>query len=141
MRRPSRHSGFTLIETIAAIVILAIAVPPMFWSLRDAYTSRVQTLHASQARWLATEKLEDVVADRHSTTRGYTYIDEANYADEPAISGAANFARTVSITETSADLASAGTGYKNVTVTVSWTDLAGTDHALTITTVLTELAL
>ena len=34
-RRP--RAGFTLIETIAAIVILSLAIPPMLWAVREAH--------------------------------------------------------------------------------------------------------
>ena len=58
--KSSRHSaiprsrGFTMIEAIAAMVVLAIAVPPMLWSLREAQVQRANATLASQARWLAT---------------------------------------------------------------------------------------
>ncbi|MEM7229572.1 MAG: type II secretion system protein [Planctomycetota bacterium] len=135
-RRQTR--GFTLIETIAAIVILAMAIPPIFWALRDGATRRVGALQASQARWHATDKLEDIIADRHSTTRGYDYVITGNYAAESPIAGANAFSRTVSISETAADLVTVGTGYKTVTVTVSWTDLLGTSNDLAVSTVVTD---
>ncbi|MCZ6542471.1 MAG: type II secretion system protein, partial [Planctomycetota bacterium] len=69
----ARTHGFTLLETIAAVVILALAIPPMLWAVREAHIQRVNPMLASKARWLATEKLEDIIADRHSTTRGWAY--------------------------------------------------------------------
>ena len=68
----ARRRGFTLIETIAAIVILAIALPPMLFAIRDAHVQRVNPVLVSQARWLATEKLEDILADRHSASATIT---------------------------------------------------------------------
>ena len=132
-----RRSGFTLIEMIAAIVILAVAVPPMLWSIRDAHSQRVSPMLASKARWLAAEKLEDLVADRHSTTRGYDYLIAANYPAEPTITGYAGFSRSVSLTETEVDLVTAGTGYMNVTVDVSWDHVTGSS-TLSVATVLTD---
>ena len=82
MRRShvSRHvRAFTLVEAIAAIVVLSIAVPSMMWAVRDAQMNRIDMLFASQARWLATEKLEDIIADRHASTRGYVFLLPANY--------------------------------------------------------------
>ncbi len=64
----TRRAGFTLIETIAAIVILAVAVPPMLWAVTESQRQRINPMMVSKARWLAVEKMEDIIADRHSTT-------------------------------------------------------------------------
>jgi prepilin-type N-terminal cleavage/methylation domain-containing protein len=135
-----RCTGFTLVELIAAIVVISIAIPPMLIALRSAHTNRVDPVLASRARWLATEKLEDIIADRHSTTRGYAYLDETNYPDEDAgdIPAFPGFARRVSLTETAADLVTPGTGYMTAIVTVEWTDARAQNRQATISTVLTE---
>lgn len=132
------ESAFTLIETIAAVVILAVAIPPMLWAVRDAHVGRVDSVLSSRARWLATEKLEDVIADRHSTTRGYGYLTAGNYPAESPVTGFANFSRSVSLTETDADLITPGSGYMNVTVSVTWNDAMGTARTMAISTVLTD---
>ena len=137
MRQQPRRA-FTLIESIAAIVILALAIPPMLWAIRDAHVQRANPALLSQARWLATEKLEDVIADRHSDSRGYDYVIEGNYADEPAVTDFAAFSRSVSITETGADLATPGSGYKTITVQVSWMDATATARTFEVSTVVTE---
>ncbi|MDY7107213.1 MAG: prepilin-type N-terminal cleavage/methylation domain-containing protein [Planctomycetota bacterium] len=134
----ARGNGFTLIETIAAIVILAVALPPMLFAIRDAHVQRVNPVLASQARWLATEKLEDVLADRHSDTRGWDHLTAGNYPAEPTVSGFPAFSRTVSLTETGPDLVTAGEGYMTVTVAVSWEDATSTARTLSISTVVTE---
>ena len=85
-RRRHKH-GFTLIETVASIVILAVAVPPIMWAISEAEAERVTPVMASRARWLAVEKLEDVIADRHSTTRGWSYLIPGNYAAETPVTG------------------------------------------------------
>ncbi|MHC5002827.1 MAG: hypothetical protein ACYTJ0_06855, partial [Planctomycetota bacterium] len=127
-----------LIETIAAIVVLSLGIPPMLWAVRGAHEHRANPLLYSRARWLATEKLEDVIADRHSTTRGYAYLDAVNYPAEATITGFPGFSRSVTLTETTADLVTAGTGYMTVEVTVSFTDAGGTARSLSVSTVLTE---
>ena len=131
--------GFTLVETIAALVILAIAVPPMMFALRQATVDRIDPIRFSQARWLATERLEDLIADRHSTTRGYDYLSESHYPFEPALTSNPAFARRVHITETGPDLRTPGDGYKTATVTLTWTDSKGRAQSLQVATVLTEL--
>ena len=132
------QTGFTLIETIAAIVLLAALVPGVLWAIQEAHLARANPTMASKARWLAVEKLEDVIADRHSSTRGYSYLVKGNYPAEPSVTGLTAYSRTVSFSETAADLSSAGTGYMTVTVTVGWTDAEGTARSLAIATVLTD---
>jgi hypothetical protein len=135
--KPSRR-GFTLIEAIAGMVILLTAVPPMLWAIRDAQLKQVGPVMLSRARSLATEKLEEVIADRHSSSRGYAWIQTARYAAEAPVAGFTGFSRSVSIVETGASLSGAGTGYKTVTVTVSWTDGTGTPRSLAVSTVVTD---
>lgn len=132
------HRGFTLIEAIIAIVILTIAVPSMFWSIREAQRKRVDPVMVSRARWLASERLEDIIADRHSTTRGWSYVVNANYAAESPVSGFAGFTRSVSIAETGASLSGGGTGYKTVTVTVGFIDGKGAARTLALAAVVTD---
>src|SRR5436190_19888374 len=93
--RLTRRRGFTLIEAIIAIVVLTIAIPPMLWSIREANIKRISPMMVSKARWLATEKLEDIIADRHSSTRGYSYLVPANYPAEASIAGSPGFTRSV----------------------------------------------
>ncbi len=136
--------GFTLIETIAAITILAVAIPPMLWAVREAQIQRVNPMLASKARWLATEKLEDIIADRHSTgVRGWGYLVPASpYAAENKgdITGYEQFSRTVTIDpETDAlFVPTVDGGYTTVTVTVGWDNATGKAMSLAISTVLTE---
>lgn len=136
--------GFTLIETIAAITILAVAIPPMLWAVQEAQIQRVNPMLASKARWLATEKLEDIIADRHSDSgsRGYDYLIAANYAaqNKGDITGYEQFSRTVTIDpETDAlFVPTVDGGYKTVTVSVGWDNATGNAMSLAISTVLTE---
>lgn len=133
-----RAPAFTLIEAITAVAVAALLVPPTMWALRQAHLGRVEPIQASTARWLATERLEDVIADRHSTTRGWVYVVTGNYPAEASVVGFAGYARNVSIQEFGPDLASAGTGYKVVTVRVSWAGGAGVQRVLAVATVLTD---
>lgn len=137
MRGHARR-GFTVMESIVALVILAVAVPPMLWAIREQHKDRISPVLSSRARWLASEKLEDIIADRHSTTRGYAYLTASNYPAEGTVPGYPGFARAVEFRETGADLASAGTGYKRATVTVSWSDPSGSTRTLSIATVVTD---
>ena len=136
-RRKVAH-GFSLIEAVVVLVVLAVAVPASMIAIRDATVQRSSAALAARARCLAVEKIEDVIADRHSTTRGWSFLMAGNYPVESTISGYAGFARSVSVVETGASLSGGGTGYKTVTVTVAWSDPRRGPTSLNLVTVLTD---
>jgi len=133
-----RRRGFTLVEAIAAIVLLSVALPPMLWALRDGRVRAVEPVLASRARWLAESKLEDIIADRHSETRGWDYLAPGNYPEENPVAGWKGFARRVTLEETGADLESAGTGYITATVEVEWMSATRGSRSVSVAAVLTE---
>ncbi len=140
----ARPRGFTLIETVAAIVILALAIPPMLWAVSEAHMQRANPMLASTARWLVIEKFEDVVADRHGPG-GFAGLTPG-VTNETPIVGFAAYNRTVTISaehDTWDNVGSAwpvppGTGYKTITVAVDWTDAGGDARSLSISTVVTD---
>ncbi len=145
MARPRRiptdrsvRSAFSLAELVIALVVLTIATPAMLTALRDSQVRQIDPVLASRARWLAVSKLEDVIADRHSATRGWDHLVGANYRDEAPVAGYDDFERRVTLNETGPDLATAGDGYMSVTVEVSWFDVGGTARSLSVSTVVTE---
>lgn len=136
---PATRRAFTLIEAIIAIVVLSVAIPGMLWTMREAAGKHSDPVLASRARWLAAEKLEDVIADRHSPSRLYVYSVNANYAAEANVTGFTNFARSVSIVESGANLvAASGTGYKTVTVSVTYKDGRNVSRTVQMKTVITD---
>lgn len=137
--RSSTRTGLTLVEAITAMVIIAAAAPALLIALSTASGNRTDALFASRARWLAAERLEDVVADLHSPTRGYSWITSANYAAEMSLEGLPGFSRTTEVTEVSADLSTPqpGSGIKLVTVTITMSDQRGVSRTQAISTVLT----
>ncbi|MCX5688430.1 MAG: type II secretion system protein [Planctomycetota bacterium] len=130
--------AFTLIECVVAIVILGVATPGMFMALRAAANNSMAGIQASRARWLIQDKLEDIIADRHSASRGYSYLTSSNYPAEATIPGYPGFSRSVTLAATNAGLSAAGTGYLKVTVTVSYSDWNATSRSLSVATVLTD---
>ena len=137
--RPSTisHRGFTLIEAITALVILSLAMPTMLWAIRDSIRRRADPILLSRARWLASEKLEDIIADAHSPARGYSYIASGNYSAESPVTGFTGMNRSVSIAETAPKFV-AGTGWKTCTVTVTYTDGQNVSRSLQLSTVVTS---
>ena len=137
-RNADHHRGFTLIEAVAVIVVLSIAFPPMLWAIRRAHEARVLPARLATARWLAAEKLEDIIADRHSLTRGYTWLTAAHYPAEASITGFPGFTRSVALAETGPDLVTSGTGYMRATVTVGFTDTGGVARTFELANVVTR---
>ena len=136
-QRPRRRA-FSLIDTLVAIVLISVAAPLMLLAIGQSTLRRATATQAITARWLLSEKLESITADRHSTTRGYTYLTTANYPAEAPVAGYPNFTRNTTITETTADLTTPGTGYKTVTVTVTWIDPTAGTRTSTLSTVVTD---
>ncbi len=134
----TQRRAFTLIEAITAILVLGVAMPAMLTALATAHRSRVTPIKTSQARWFAMERLEDVIADRASPARGWSYLVPGNYPAETTLPNAPGFERSTAISETGPDLVTPGEGYMKVAVTVSWVHELDTPLAVTLTTVLTE---
>ena len=119
------------------ITVLSIATPAIMWSLARANENRTQPLMAGRARFLASERLEGMLADRFAASRGYAYISSANYPAESAVGGFPRFARSVSISETARNMTAAGTGSKTVTVSVVYPTSRG-NRTLSFSTIITE---
>lgn len=124
-------------ECVAAVVLLGMTAPPMLWAMREAQQDRAASALATRARWLAGERLEDIIADRHSATRGFSYLQSTNYPAETAVAGFPGFSRTVALNQTGVTLTGSGSGYMTVSVTVSWHDGGGA-RSVTLATVLTD---
>lgn len=133
-----RPQAFSLIEAVIAIVILSVAIPSMFWAVRDAAERRVEPVMLARARWLAAEKLEDIVADRHSSLRGYAYVANSSYPTEETLDGFPGFSREVEVIERAANLVSAGTGYKVATVRVRYPVARGETRTLELAAVVAD---
>lgn len=142
-RRPAPHRalgvrGFTLVESIVGLVLLSVSVPPMLWALAESRRSAAGPAQSDVAYWLATERMEDIAADRCSPGRGFAYLAAKNYPDEASIPGFPGFARSVTIEACGPDLKSPGSGFVRVRVAVQWTGGRGTPMSVAATTVLAE---
>ena len=122
-RRPAQ-AGFTLMELVLCMLVLAVAIPPLINVFAEGATDTLAPLQISRANWLAIEKVEDILADRFSPSRGWSYLFGSNYPTESSVTGFPGYSRTVTITEVAgSDLITpqVGSDFKRINVSVSWT--------------------
>lgn len=132
------RGGFSLVESIVGLVLLSVSVPPMLWALAETRRAAAGPAQSDVAYWLATERLEDIVADRCSPGRGFAYLAAKNYPDEAVISGFPGFARRARFEACGPDLKSPGSGFVRVGVTVQWVGGRGSPMSISATTVIAE---
>ncbi|MBL4591530.1 MAG: prepilin-type N-terminal cleavage/methylation domain-containing protein [Phycisphaerales bacterium] len=154
-----QRRGFSLIEVVIAVIILAIAVPPMLGLLDSTAARRADAVNTTRATILASSVLEGVLADVASTDAllGMAALDDANaYLNTPTTGFVARmmntttsyvkygFTYTVEIGSlVSADgTVSASSGeniFRVVTVRVVYPSAVGADFSLPISLMVTEL--
>jgi Tfp pilus assembly protein PilV len=93
--RSRSQTGFNLVEVILIVIVVAVAIPPIFRLVADVLVQSGESkIYLKQLQY-AQEKMETIIADRRSSQRGFTYITQANsYPQdfpEPA------FTRTVAV--------------------------------------------
>lgn len=93
--------GLSLIEVILALVILAIAVPPLMLQIGAGIEQQEAALIQQTLVHLASEKMWQVFTDHADPTRGYSAIVPAAYPAETAPDGLAGYARTTEVREVS----------------------------------------
>ena len=134
--------GFTLIEVILVIVIMAIVIPSLITVLSVITKGQVNTLGTTTSAVLAQERLEEIIADKRSPNRGFAYIDNVNYPDENPVGGFAQYNRSVDIVcVNSSDLntpVACPTDYKRVEVTVQASGVGPSVPDAVLVTVLTD---
>jgi prepilin-type N-terminal cleavage/methylation domain-containing protein len=93
------HRGFTLIETVMALVILSIAVAGILQVFFTGLAPRNAPLpiEITIGTQLVQERLERIKADRKNPARGFGYIISANYPAETLTAPFAGFTRTTTI--------------------------------------------
>ncbi len=94
-----RSGGFTLIEIVAVIVLMAIAVLGILAVFGDASRTLGLNVASQTGSQLAQQMAEQILADRRNPARGYAYIIPANYPVGPVpVPGSPNYTRTITIT-------------------------------------------
>lgn len=112
----------TIIEVIAAMAILSVALPPLISAFAESSRQTIFPSNSAVASFLAIERMEEIMARRYRGTDGYTALTTANFPSEAPVSGLPLFTRTVTIAYVTSGLAPSAEdqGYKKVTVTVTW---------------------
>ncbi len=120
--RKGRQSAATIIEVVLALMILSVGLPPLMASFAEAAVQSVYPAQATVAAFLATERMEEVVARRYRGTDGYGALTVANFPPEAPVAGFPGFSRSIAVRYTAANLGPAASdeGYKIVRVTVAW---------------------
>jgi prepilin-type N-terminal cleavage/methylation domain-containing protein len=93
--------GFTLIEVILVIVIMAIAIPGLIITVSFMTKAQVNTIGTTTAADLAQEKMEEIMGDRMNPAVGFGYghIITGNYpAETPMAPPFDRYNRSVTIT-------------------------------------------
>jgi prepilin-type N-terminal cleavage/methylation domain-containing protein len=99
----ARRTGFSLIECVICIVILAIAIPPSILFLDQATSQRVDAIRTMRASFLAASIAETVLADTASTSPGLGFSALSNSAAYLNTPGTGLLARVATITDGSVD--------------------------------------
>ena len=97
-----RRRALSLVEVVIAMVILAIAVPPLMFQMAAGVQQQETVLIQQNLTQLASERMWQIYADHADPTRGYAYIVDASYPPESAPLTLAGYTRQTTILEVSA---------------------------------------
>lgn len=126
MSRFRDRRGASLFELVMVILIIGAGVVPILGAYREAARQGPRGELQTRAAFLAAEKMEEILADRHSPSRGFAWLLPASYPAETAIAGFPGFRRDTAV---GPDVAVDGVTVRPVTVSVS--------HALAATVTVT----
>jgi prepilin-type N-terminal cleavage/methylation domain-containing protein len=154
-----RRRAFTLVESLAVVVVLSVAIPPAVSMMTDSARAQVNSITQTRATWYATAVLEHVIADASSDDPVLGFAAMANssaYLTTPTTGlndrlgsistyyAALGLTHTVTIGALS-DATGTVTGnssldvFRTITVGVTWTTLKGDSRTLSIGCVVTDL--
>ena len=123
-----RHRGFTLIETLVALSILAFALAGLSMLMLGNVQTGLDARRITAAGALAQQKLEDLRAFGYSAATG---SGSETLSESGGTTGVTPFTRSWTV-------ATGGTaGTKNLTITVAWSDQQGS-HQFQLRSILAE---
>lgn len=91
--------GLTLVEVIVALVVLALAVPPLLLQVAGGIERQNRSDVQQNLARLASDRLWEIFTAHANPDAGYDEIDAASYPDETAPAGLTGYARSTTIRE------------------------------------------
>lgn len=100
-RLHARRRAMTLIEVVMAVAILGLVIPAIAIQIAASVKSRCGEQTDATLVQLASERLNEILADHANPKRGYAYIATTAYPAESNPHGLAGYARTTEVREVS----------------------------------------
>lgn len=122
-KRMNNQKGFTLVESVMAMVVLSIGLWGGLATFTNATASSINSDSQVLGSQLAAQALEEVFIDKNEN--GYNSIVSENYPSATLSAPYTAYTKSVAINEVDpADMqtSQAGSGYKRVDVTITWGD-------------------
>lgn len=154
-----RRRAFTLVESLAVVVVLAVAIPPAVSMMADSARAQADSVTITRATWFASALIEQIIADVNSDDAGLGFAaldDSDTYLTTPSVGfearnsaliahyGSLGLTHGVLIGELS-NASGTVVGdieediFRTVTVSVTWTTLKGDSRTMGIGCVVTDL--
>lgn len=118
------RNGFTLIETILTLLIIGIGL----FGIMALYNNLSYQLYSTDMKVVAAEiaqqKMEQLLAQKAM----HGYVSIVSQPAEAVVSGPTTFSRSTTVeyvNPTTMAVSAVDTGYKRITVTVTWSGSAG----------------
>ncbi|MBX7151302.1 hypothetical protein K1X84_06645 [bacterium] len=107
--------GYSVLEVITVILFIGIALPTLVMFFSQAISNGAEAEVQTKALMLCEQKMEEVLTDKLSPSRGYSWMTTPNRYVSENISG--GYTRTVAVATTGKSFN--GVAYAEITVTVS----------------------
>jgi type II secretory pathway pseudopilin PulG len=120
-----RRRAISLLEVVVAMVIMAIAIPPLFIQIAADVQQQEAFLVQRNLTHLASERLWEIYADHADPDRGFDHVAESSYPGEADAGGLTGYVRTTEVLEVSDSdyvTQTANSGVKRCRVTVTAPD-------------------
>ena len=67
LNKPNSNAGFTLVEVMVALAVVAIALPALMFSVKEQLDGTAYVRDKTQAEWVASNKLTEIRLTNRST--------------------------------------------------------------------------